>query len=173
MSILTAGGSLAPGLISVDKGSLQTTENDVTRLGFNSGYCTNTKLILHQTVQNMQIVKTFIPCGIQLMASKCALEIVAKIQNPYCACIILCVLHNQLGLHKSPVVDTIITLIIQIRHIEKLIAQVHAANVKRNALENTCYIYGLTQLPALQSSYAKRSQSLWESMNSLWNCCIK
>lgn len=50
MSILTAACSLCPGLISVDKGSLGTTENDRLRACFNSGYSMFLKLNLHKTV---------------------------------------------------------------------------------------------------------------------------
>lgn len=51
------------------------------------------------------------------MAGECVLEIVAKVYNPYCAFIILCVLYNQPTLHRSPVVDAIIILTIQIRQL--------------------------------------------------------
>lgn len=60
MSILPAACPLDPGLISVDEGSLGTTEDAKLRHCFDSEYREYINLNLHETVHNIQVGKIFI-----------------------------------------------------------------------------------------------------------------
>ena len=60
MSILPAVCPLGPGLISVDEGSLGTTEDGDLRDCFDSEYSIHISLNLHENAQNTQVGKIFI-----------------------------------------------------------------------------------------------------------------
>ena len=60
MSILPAACPLGPGLISVDDGSLGTTEDGKLRDCFDSEYSLYINFNLHETAQNIQVGEIFI-----------------------------------------------------------------------------------------------------------------